>query len=114
MEEISSPYRLVLTTIGNEQDAHDLAQQLVNQGLAACVNVLPRMRSYYKWKGKPEQGDEHQLVIKARAEQVETLIDTIAANHPYELPEILVVPIAGGLTAYLNWITESVYPHDEN
>ena len=110
MEENSSPYRLVMTSIGSQMEAQTLAEELVSLELAACVNILPKMESVYQWQGKLEHGDEHLLLIKTRLERVDDVINTIAANHPYELPEIIAVPIAGGFEPYLNWITESVTP----
>lgn len=110
MNENSSPYRLVMTTIGTQEQAQALAEQLVNAHLAACVNILPRMQSIYRWQGKLEHGQEHLLLIKTRVERVDSVIDSIKANHPYELPEIIAVPIDGGFAPYLTWITEAVSP----
>ena len=110
MHENSSLYRLVMTTIGTQEQAQTLAEQLVNANLAACVNILPKMHSIYRWQGKLEHGEEHFLLIKTRIERVESVIHTIKANHPYELPEIIAVPIDGGLQPYLTWITEAVSP----
>lgn len=114
MDANSSPYRLLMTTLGTHTEAVAMADQLVTAGLAACVNILPRMQSVYCWQGKLEHGEEHLLLIKTRIERVDTVIDTIKANHPYELPEIIAVPIDSGFEPYFNWITESVHPHDEN
>ena len=87
-----------------------MADRLINSGLAACVNILPLMQSVYRWQGKLEHGEEHLLLIKTRIERVESVISTIKANHPYELPEIIAVPIDSGFEPYLNWITQSVHP----
>lgn len=114
MQSNSTPYRLVMTTIGSLPEAENLATRLTNEGLAACVNVLPQMQSYYIWKGQAEQGTEHQLLIKTRQERLDAVIEVLADNHPYELPEIIVVPIEGGFAPYLNWLTESVTSHDKN
>lgn len=114
MEMNSSPYCLVLTTIGSLAEAETLAEQLITLQLAACVNILPEMQSVYQWQGRLEKGKEHQLLVKTRQEQVNTIIAAIKANHPYELPEIIAVPIATGLNEYLNWITESVTHDDKN
>ena len=110
MNANSSPYRLVMTTIGTQEQAQTLAEQLVNAGLCACVNILPKIQSVYRWQGKLEHGDEHLLLIKTRQERVDTVFELIKANHPYELPEIIAVPIIYGYKPYLNWITESVTP----
>ena len=99
-----------MTTIGTQEQAQALAEQLVNAHLAACVNILPRMQSIYRWQGKLEHGQEHLLLIKTRVERVDSVIDTIKANHPYELPEIIAVPVDCGFPPYLTWITEAVSP----
>ncbi|AOU97032.1 hypothetical protein BI364_02555 [Acidihalobacter yilgarnensis] len=95
---------LVLTTHPEIEGAERLAAKLVREGLAACVNVLPAMHSFYVWEGRETSGTEHLLVIKtqdARYPQVEA---AILDAHPYELPEIIATPISRGLPGYLNWI----------
>ena len=74
-----------MTTLGQQDQARALAQDLVTAQLAACVNILPKMQSIYRWQGKLEQGDEYLLLIKTRAERVDSVIHAIKANHPYEL-----------------------------
>ncbi len=99
---------LVLSTVGTCEDALRLAQALVGERLAACVSVVPGMVSFYRWKGAVEKGDELLLVIKTRAEKVQDLGVRLRALHPYDLPEMIVLPVAGGSDAYLDWIAESV------
>lgn len=101
-------YALVLTTYPEETPAIQFAQQLIKQKLAACVNISPIMTSVYEWEGKLEQGKECQLVIKTLHAKLTALSDYIRQNHPYEVPEILELPISGGLPAYLSWISESL------
>jgi periplasmic divalent cation tolerance protein len=108
MEEISSRYRLVLSTCGDTNTAQTIAQQLVESKLAACVNILPGITSVYAWQGKIESDREILLLIKTRAECLPEVQKMIQRLHSYELPEIIDVPITGGLTEYLNWITQSV------
>lgn len=98
---------LVLTTIGADADGKALACTLVEEHLAACVNVLPVMTSVYRWKGQLEQDQEQQLVIKTTLDRVEALQSRLGELHAYELPEFLVVS-AGGADAYLAWVRESV------
>ena len=98
---------LVLTTLGADADAAALARTLVEERLAACVNVLP-VTSVYRWKGQVEQDREQQLVIKTTAGRVAALETRLRALHPYELPEFLVLPAGGGSAAYLLWVAESV------
>ena len=98
---------MVWTTVASTAEAERLASILVEEQLAACVNVLAEMQSFYRWKGSVETGREHQLVIKTTAERVPALATRLAELHEYELPELIVVPVAGGSDAYLNWIRES-------
>lgn len=98
---------VVLTTWAAGQDPLPLARTLVEERLAACVNILPPMQSIYRWQGDVEQAAEHQLVIKTSAARVDALRARLAALHPYELPELLVLPAAGGDERYLRWIEES-------
>jgi periplasmic divalent cation tolerance protein len=95
---------IVLTTLPKYASALKLAEDLVGTGLAACVNILPPMTSVYEWKGKLEQGQEHQLVIKTSAACYPELEACILRNHPYELPEIIALPVETGLAAYLGWV----------
>jgi periplasmic divalent cation tolerance protein len=100
--------RIALTTIGSETAAIAIAKTLVDEKLAACVNVLPVMISIYRWKGVVEQDNEHQILIKTTADRLATLEARLRQLHPYELPEFLVMnPIEGG-AAYLAWVKESV------
>ena len=100
--------RLVLTTIGSEAEAIAIAKTLVDDKLAACVNVLPEMISIYRWKGSVEQDKEHQIVIKTTADRLVLLEARLRQLHPYELSEFLVIDPAAGSPAYLAWVKESV------
>ena len=102
--------RIVLTTIGSEADAIAIAKTLVDERLAACVNVLPEMNSIYRWKGSVEQDKEHQIVMKTTADRVASLEARVRQLHPYELPEFLVIDPAAGASAYLAWVREAVTP----
>ena len=99
---------VVLTTLGADADATTLARTLVDERLAACVNVLPPMISIYRWKGAIEQDREQQLVIKTTVDRVPALQARLAHLHPYELPEFLVLDAAAG-AAYGAWVNDSVY-----
>jgi periplasmic divalent cation tolerance protein len=99
---------LVLTTVAADTDATAIARTLVEEGLAACVNIGAPMTSVYRWKGSIEQDREQQLVIKTTGDRLAALETRLRALHPYELPEFLVLSASGGSTAYLNWIRESV------
>jgi periplasmic divalent cation tolerance protein len=97
---------LVLTTLGADADAAAFARTLVEERLAACVNVLPAMTSIYRWKGRVEQEREQQLLIKTTAGRVEALAARLRELHPYELPEFIVLDAAAS-TAYEAWVVDS-------
>jgi periplasmic divalent cation tolerance protein len=99
---------VVLSTVGQAEDAERIGRALVERGLAACVNVLPAVTSIYRWKGKLEQGEERLLVIKTRAERFAALRQALVSLHPYEVPEVVALPIADGHQPYLDWLDESV------
>jgi periplasmic divalent cation tolerance protein len=101
---------LVLTALGAPPDAQRIARALVEERLAACVNVVPGVVSVYRWKGAVEQEGELILIIKTMAQQVDTLKARLLELHPYELPEVVVIPIVGGHQAYLDWLAEQVRP----
>jgi uncharacterized protein involved in tolerance to divalent cations len=98
---------VVWTTIGRSADGRGMASILVNERLAACVNVLPDMESIYRWKGQVESDFERQLVIKTTAARVPALKARVRELHDYEVPELIVLPIVDGSDAYLSWIRES-------
>jgi periplasmic divalent cation tolerance protein len=99
---------VVLSTVGRAEDAERIGRALVERGLAACVNVLPAVTSIYRWKGKLEKEEERLLVIKTRAERFAELRQTLVSLHPYEVPEVIALPIADGHQPYLDWLDESV------
>lgn len=99
---------VALTTVGKAADAERVARALVERRLAACVNVVPGVVSTYRWKGEVERDDEHLLVVKTRADRVAALREALVTLHPYELPELVVLPVEAGHAPYLAWIRESV------
>jgi len=101
---------LVLTTLPADGEPEKLASQLVEERLAACVNILPAMRSVYRWKNAIERADKRQLVIKTTRARVTALESRLRALHPYDVPEFVVLPIDSGSAAYLSWLTESTRP----
>jgi periplasmic divalent cation tolerance protein len=105
--EVAQTHRhtlLVLTNLPDDASAHALATALVTERLAACVNVLAPCRSVYRWRGEVENATETPLLIKTTAERYAALEAAIRARHPYELPEIIAVPVAHGLPEYLDWV----------
>ncbi len=101
-------YVIVFVTVGNREEASRLARALVEERLAACVNLIPTVASTYWWRGQIEQADEVLLVIKTRQDLLDVLTTRVRALHSYTVPEVVALPILGGNPAYLAWIDESV------
>ncbi len=99
---------LVLTTVGADFDARALAQALVELRLAACVNIVPRIESVYRWEGKVAVDGEQLLIIKTSDERVASLREELFRRHPYSVPEFVVVSIAETSDSYGAWLLESV------
>lgn len=99
-------HSIIITTCATQADAEQLAQELLGQKLAACIQVLP-ITSYYSWKGKIANEAEHLLFIKTKSSLYAEIEQFIRAHHTYETPEIIQVPISQGLPAYLEWIDNS-------
>jgi periplasmic divalent cation tolerance protein len=95
---------IVLTTLPDPASAERLARGLVERKLAACVNIQARMTSIYTWKDEIQRDSEHQLVIKTRSKHYPRVEDFIRRQHPYELPEILALPVSDGLNEYIEWV----------
>jgi periplasmic divalent cation tolerance protein len=95
---------LILTTVPDDARAESLATTLVEERLAACVNIHGPMTSIYRWKGELERDAERQLIIKTTRDRVPALEARIKSLHSYELPEFVIVPIEGGSGAYLDWV----------
>ena len=99
---------IVLTTFPvDAEGVKTFARALVDEHLAACVNIQPPMMSIYRWEGEIQEAGEHQLTIKTTAARVASLIARIEELHPYDVPEILVLPINRGGEAYLRWVREN-------
>jgi periplasmic divalent cation tolerance protein len=99
--------RVVLSTCADRASAESLARALVEERLAACVNLVPGVRSIYRWEGAVEEADEVLLVIKTAAASAEALLARLPALHPYEVPEALVLGVEGGAAPYLAWLLAS-------
>jgi periplasmic divalent cation tolerance protein len=104
---MNSDYVIALTTLPADADAAEFARTLVDERLAACVNLLPAMESVYRWEGKIEFEAERQIVIKTSRDRISDLWDRVRELHPFEVPEFVVIPIVDGNEAYLRWIGES-------
>jgi len=99
---------IVFSTAPSSEVAEALAEHLVGEQLAACVNVVDGIRSIYRWQGGVHRDPEVLLVIKTDREHLEPLIETLQNRHPYDCPEIVALPIVGGSTEYLEWLTGSL------
>jgi periplasmic divalent cation tolerance protein len=104
---MSHEYVIVLTTLPADADGAAFARDLVEERLAACVNLSAPMESIYRWDGNVESETERQLVIKTSRDRVVALWDRVRELHPYDMPEFLVTPIVDGNDAYLRWVAES-------
>lgn len=100
--------RLLLCTCPDEATAAPLARALVEERLAACVSRVPGLRSTYRWQGKLQEDAEVLLLVKTTAAAVDRLAARVLELHPYEVPELVVLDITGGLPAYLGWLRDSV------
>lgn len=103
----NSDYLMVMTTTPGSITAKKVANELVEKGVASCVQVLPQAYSVFRWKGRIEHEEEHVLMIKTSRACYQAVEDIIKSQHPYEVPEIVAVPIVAGLPEYLAWIGQT-------
>ena len=98
------------TTTGSQMVAERITTELVERALVACVQVIGPVRSSYRWAGKEEHAEEYLMLIKTSAAVLAEVKETIARLHPYDVPEVIVMPIVDGSEAYLKWLGESISP----
>ena len=98
---------LALSTFPDAEIARRISNQLVSERFAACANILPSIESIYRWKDKIESGNETLVFFKLSEDRQSAFQDKLRSLHPYDIPEIIFVPIAGGLTDYLQWVSEN-------
>nr|AAP05963.1 SJCHGC05154 protein [Schistosoma japonicum] len=103
----TSMHSVVLITCPNSSVAETIADTLVSRKLAACVNIIPSIKSVYVWEGKVERSDELLLMAKTQSKLIPSLTEVVKDMHPYECPEIIGLNIEGGYPPYLKWITDS-------
>jgi periplasmic divalent cation tolerance protein len=101
---------LVVTNLPSREAAQTLAERLVEARVAACVNMLAPCTSVYRWKGETQRDEEHPMLIKTTRERYAALEAEIRKHHPYELPEIIAVPVVAGLAGYLDWVDSETRP----
>ena len=99
---------VVISTAPRAEDAEFMARELVEQRLAACVNVLPPMTSIYRWRGEVEHTEEVLMVVKTTEDRFEAVRDALVKGHPYDVPEVLALEVTAGHAPYLAWLDESV------
>jgi periplasmic divalent cation tolerance protein len=102
---------VILSTASSEEEAARLAQTLVDGRLAACVNIVPRMRSFYRWKGAVESAEEWLLVIKSSRALFSEVCGVLEKQHSYEVPEAVAIPIVDGAANYLDWLDQNLQNH---
>jgi len=102
--------RVALITAPDLETAAGIARALVEERLVACVNLVPGIRSIYRWEGAVEEDAEVLLVVKTRADRAGALVDRVAELHPYDLPEVVMLPAVGGSPAYLDWVRGEAAP----
>jgi periplasmic divalent cation tolerance protein len=108
-----SEIAIVFVTAGSEQEAAGIGRTLVEERLAACANIIPSIRSIYRWKGKICDEGEVLIIIKTRTSKYESLQKRVKELHSYEVPEIVSFPVAEGLPQYLDWVVEETKEGDE-
>jgi periplasmic divalent cation tolerance protein len=100
---------VVLSTCASAEEAERLARRLIDDRLAACVNVLSPVRSFYRWKGAVEDSAEWMLVIKTTRDKFDALRAAVESAHTYELPEVIAIPVVEGSPNYLSWIERELH-----
>ena len=104
---MSEKILLALSTFPNAEIARRISNQLVSERFAACANIFPSVESIYRWKEKIESGNETLVFFKVSEKRQSTFQDKLRSLHPYDVPEIIFVPVAGGLPEYLQWVSEN-------
>jgi periplasmic divalent cation tolerance protein len=104
---VSEPL-VVLMTAGSQEEAEKIAQALVGELLAACVNVIPGVTSVYRWEGAVQSDQEWLIIAKSKRDVLDELVQRVQALHSYDVPEIIALPLTGGSETYLRWIDHEV------
>jgi periplasmic divalent cation tolerance protein len=110
MDSSEPEVRVALITAPDLETGAEIARALVEGRLAACVNLVPGVRSIYRWEGAVQEDAEVLLVVKTRADRARELVDRVVEIHPYDLPEVVMLPAVGGSLAYLDWVRDEAAP----
>jgi len=110
MDSSEPEVRIALITAPDQETGAEIARALVESRLAACVNLVPGIRSIYRWEGAVQEDAEVLLVVKTRADRARDLVDRVVELHPYDLPEVVMLPAVGGSLAYLDWVRDEAAP----
>ena len=102
------PYIVIFITAGSPEEAHKVAEALLEQRMAACVNIVPEVHSLFWWEGHLDSGKETLLLVKTKASLLEDVVRLVKEVHSYDVPEIIALPIIGGNQDYLDWIGKEV------
>ncbi len=113
MLDVSASVVVVISTLPNPEKAAEIARVLVEERLAACVNLVPQVRSIYRWKGEICDEPETLAIAKTTQDRAEALHARLIELHPYEVPEVLALAVSGGHAPYLDWVGASVEPPQE-
>jgi len=101
-------YIVIFIAVPNKKEADKIARQLIKNRLAACVNIIDKIESVFRWEGRVDRAREALLVIKSKKSKLTNIIKLVKSMHSYEVPEIIALPLIGGYKPYLNWLDESV------
>lgn len=99
---------VILITASMDEEAQEIANRLLTQRKAACVNIIPKVRSLFWWKGELDSADEAVLIVKTKASLVDEIVSLVKEAHSYEVPEVIALPLIGGNRDYLNWMSDEL------
>ncbi len=99
---------VILITASIDEEAEKIANRLLTQRKAACVNIIPKVRSLFWWKGELDSADEAVLIVKSKASLVDEIVSLVREFHSYEVPEVIALPLIGGNPDYLNWMSDEL------
>ncbi len=99
---------VILITASIDEEAEKIANRLLTQRIAACVNIIPKVRSLFWWKGELDSADEAVLIVKSKASLVDEIVSLVKEAHSYEVPEVIALPVIGGNPDYLSWMSDEL------